>query len=118
MLPVQLLHRGDTPPIMSEASAPAGWYPDPQMAHTQRYWDGAAWTDHRAPLTPQSAPAAPEAQTVAENVKVVGMLTAIFLPLVGFIIGLTQINKRGNDGLVIVVTSVIAFFVWYALLTS
>lgn len=30
-------------------SAPAGWYADPEMTDTRRYWDGAAWTEHRAP---------------------------------------------------------------------
>lgn len=24
----------------------AGWYPDPLNRHEQRYWDGAAWTEH------------------------------------------------------------------------
>lgn len=38
-------------------AAPAGWYPDPQRAvpgtpPQQRYWDGAAWTAHVAPLSP------------------------------------------------------------------
>ena len=28
-------------------SAPAGWYPE---GNGQRYWDGSAWTEHRAPL--------------------------------------------------------------------
>lgn len=28
---------------------PAGWYPDPQGAPTQRYWDGAQWTEHTVP---------------------------------------------------------------------
>jgi len=28
---------------------PAGWYPDPEMVGTQRYWDGSAWTEHRTP---------------------------------------------------------------------
>lgn len=30
-------------------SAAPGWYPDPEMAQTRRYWNGSAWTDHRAP---------------------------------------------------------------------
>ena len=29
-------------------SIPAGWYPDPQNPAAQRYWDGAAWTQHAA----------------------------------------------------------------------
>jgi hypothetical protein len=34
-----------SPPLMP----PSGWYPDPEQAWTWRYWDGAGWTDHRAP---------------------------------------------------------------------
>lgn len=33
---------------------PAGWYPDPQDANRQRYWDGTAWTEHTADASPQS----------------------------------------------------------------
>ena len=29
---------------------PSGWYGDPDQAWTWRYWDGARWTDHRAPM--------------------------------------------------------------------
>ena len=29
-------------------AVPSGWYPDPQVAGTMRYWDGAAWTEHAA----------------------------------------------------------------------
>ena len=28
---------------------PANWYPDPEVPGQQRYWDGAQWTEHRAP---------------------------------------------------------------------
>lgn len=40
------------PPPPPPPSVPAGWYPDPQGAQVQRYWDGSVWTDHTAPLTP------------------------------------------------------------------
>lgn len=33
---------------MSGQSTPAGWYPDPENASQERYWDGAAWGDSRA----------------------------------------------------------------------
>ncbi len=37
------------PPTSAPAFTPAGWYPDPELPHGQRYWDGATWTEHRAP---------------------------------------------------------------------
>jgi uncharacterized RDD family membrane protein YckC len=35
---------------------PAGWYPDTTTPGQQRYWDGAAWTEHVAPLAPTAPP--------------------------------------------------------------
>jgi uncharacterized RDD family membrane protein YckC len=35
---------------MTSVGAPAGWYLDPELPGTQRYFDGAIWTEHRAPL--------------------------------------------------------------------
>jgi hypothetical protein len=36
--------------------APPGWYPDPDQPQLhQRYWDGGAWTDERAPLARENA---------------------------------------------------------------
>lgn len=29
---------------------PSGWYDDPEQPWTWRYWDGAHWTGHRAPM--------------------------------------------------------------------
>lgn len=40
-------------------STPPGWYPDPEAANSERYWDGAAWTEHRRPVA--AAPAPPPA---------------------------------------------------------
>jgi hypothetical protein len=37
----------DVPPPAA-SQAPAGWYPDPQDAQQQRYWDGSTWTGHTA----------------------------------------------------------------------
>jgi hypothetical protein len=40
----------------------AGWYPDPAGAPMLRYFDGADWTEHRAPVA-----AAPSAVGVMTN---------------------------------------------------
>lgn len=37
---------------------PPGWYPDPSVPSTERWWDGSAWTEHRR------APRPPEPSTV------------------------------------------------------
>jgi uncharacterized Tic20 family protein len=44
-----------TPPGQNPAP---GWYPDPEAAGGQRYWDGTQWTEHRSAPAPV-APAGP-----------------------------------------------------------
>jgi hypothetical protein len=44
----------------------AGWYADPENAAHLRYWDGSAWTEHRAPA--QQAGAAPAPVAYAQPV--------------------------------------------------
>ena len=41
---------------MTAPLPPPGWYPDPGGANTQRYFDGAKWTDQLAPFNPPSGP--------------------------------------------------------------
>lgn len=60
-----------------QAVAP-GWYPDPAMPSTQRFWDGAKWTDNVAPLTPRPpAAAAPVSTWKGIRIVAVGILAAV-----------------------------------------
>lgn len=45
---------------MTDSALPiAGWYPDPENAAAERWWDGTAWSDHRRASTVPVAPVAP-----------------------------------------------------------
>jgi hypothetical protein len=50
---------------MDDPKAAPGWYPDDSVPGQQRYWDGAAWTSHTAPVDapPPGAAAMPSAIT-------------------------------------------------------
>lgn len=39
----------ESPPVSDESTAPPDWYTDPDDESQYRYWDGSAWTEHRAP---------------------------------------------------------------------
>jgi hypothetical protein len=54
---------------------PPGWYPDPELPSTVRYWSGTGWTEHRS-----AAPAAAPPQSSSGS----GCLTA-FLVVLGII---------------------------------
>lgn len=92
-------------------SVPPGWYPDPKMVGTQRYWDGAQWTEHAAPA-PQGKPNNDNSGLVAA-----GILTAIFIPFVGFVLGIVLLAKGNNKwGLRILLGSVGFFLLWLQIL--
>jgi uncharacterized coiled-coil DUF342 family protein len=49
---------------MANKAAPAGWYPDPQIPNTLRWWDGRAWTASTQPLEPTAPSTVPALQTI------------------------------------------------------
>lgn len=89
------------------------------MADTRRYWDGAKWTSHIAPMDPK--PAAPARGPAANDYKGLvagGVAMAIIFPVVGFVIGAFLLAKRPGPGVGIMVISLIAAVVWYSQLTG
>lgn len=73
----------DQPP----QTPPPGWYPEPGVKGTQRYWDGERWTDNRAPLQSQE-------DSGSTVLVVVSYLAALLLPIVGFVLGLVLLVRR------------------------
>lgn len=81
------------------------------MVDTHRYWDGHQWTDHRQGMMRSFVPQ-PQVSTAA------GYWCAFLLPLVGFILGITYLNRKPSDGVAVMVLSVVAFFIWAAILSA
>lgn len=83
------------------------------MVGTQRYWDGAQWSDHIAPGG--SAPqVASDSQKVNDGLLTAGWITAVFLPIVGFIIGCVLLTRRTGPAVGIMVLSVVATIFWFS----
>ena len=98
-------------------TTPAGWYPDPQMAGTQRYWDGRTWTGSVAPM----APASPVLMRPPRNdngLETGGWICAFLLPIVGVILGIILAARGNNKGIGILVVSIVAMVVLYGALSG
>ena len=94
----------------------AGWYPDPGQASTLRYWDGTAWTAHVSPVSePHATVRTDAAPPDNAAIIIVGYVAAFLMPIVGLIIGLTQL-RRG--GLGVILASFMAFVFWLALMLA
>lgn len=99
-----------------------GWYDVPDRPDTKCYWDGQRWTGDHAPsisLTPRSAPTATAERESAGTLVVAGYITAVLIPLVGFVLGIVATTRpakaTARQGPWIIVLSVVAFVIYLAL---
>ena len=53
----------DETPVKKKA--PAGWYDDPKLVNTRRYWDGEKWTENRIETSGATGVGAPPAPAAA-----------------------------------------------------
>ncbi len=53
--------------IDSTSLPPAAWHTDPEDETQYRYWDGTAWTEHRAPRYAKASATAPDFGTMPSN---------------------------------------------------
>jgi uncharacterized Tic20 family protein len=70
----------DVPPASeAQAAAPPGWYPDPSGGPWQRYWTGAAWTEHTIPpQEPAASSGDPKRWAVAAHLSALAGLVIGF----------------------------------------
>jgi hypothetical protein len=87
---------------MTTIVPPAGWYTDPQIRGTQRFWDGVSWTEQTRPTD--------YTEQLAEDAR--GRLTlawvlAFLFPIVGFFLGWRLTDERPRHGIAVMLVSVL-----------
>jgi hypothetical protein len=95
-----------------------GWYPDPSVPGTVRWWDGAQWSEHRAPA-PMPAPYfVRETDGYAIASVICGVLGVPILPIVLGVIARNRIRESGGmkdgNGLAIagIVLGAVQIVIW------
>lgn len=98
---------------MEQSSAAAGWYPDPEMADTIRYWDGTKWTEHRAPQ--QKAVKIAEKDWREMPSLTGGFWLAALFPIGGVIYGIAHIREGGERVIAASIGFALFWFVFFTL---
>lgn len=95
---------------MSTHQVVAGWYPDPNDATRDRYWDGQDWRDARP------RPPAPPQHADDDRVGPASIAVAILIPLFGLIIAIAAFARgRNRTGIAVLLTSIVTMIIWYIL---
>src|SRR5829696_3230683 len=82
---------------MSELPVP-GWYPDPDDASSQRYWDGTRWTDDRAPYSSVATASRTRRAGGGDGLVIAGYIGGVLIPIVGIVIGAILIQRANRHG--------------------
>ena len=109
--------------MSTQQAFPAGWYPDPHGSPSQRFWNGAEWTSHFTAPAPQVQFVAPQpVVSTRDPLTTAGWVTAILMPIVGFIIGIIMAARGerypGNSGVAIIIVAVVCFVVWTGIIAG
>src|SRR5215217_4796882 len=83
---------------------PQGWYTDPHQPTQQRWWDGAQWTEHTAPMS-QS----PVAAAVAEPVAATSSKLKVWLIVGAGVLAITLLTR--SFGVILLLAGCVLFFV-------
>lgn len=102
------------------AGPPAGWYPHPEKAGSQGYWDGSAWTEHLAPLTPSNPSRAGQqpGEEAFGGLAVAGYVFAVLMPIIGGLIGFALLFRRPSSGVPILLVAVLSSAFWWLALAA
>lgn len=88
---------------MPEPTTPPGWYPDPDKANLERYWDGRQWTDDTQPKAkpkpkPVPLPAGGPLKLPSEDKKSDGGRGCLLIILIVAVLWGAATCGDGNDG--------------------
>ncbi|WP_438304645.1 DUF2510 domain-containing protein [Streptomyces sp. HUAS TT11] len=81
------------------SAPPPGWYRDPSYPLTERWWDGATWTDHRRQpdaLVPQAPPPEPPDGREPRRAGVIALLTAGAVLVAAVVTGVVVLGHHGD----------------------
>lgn len=97
--------------MSDQPKPPPGWYAHPEMADTLGYWDGAHWTEQVAPAAGRTA--APQKAASDDSLVVGGWITAVLIPIVGFVAGCVLLSRRPGIGIGIMAASLVSAMLWW-----